>query len=139
MELNDLICNALKSGRRHYLSDITYKVNLLGAKKHYINSDVYKVLRNELKNKVIYEENTNTYYIKSKNSLPKPNSEEGYIIYALALSKNELTAIDIANYIKENYRKKINQLEIETQIFTKLKDRVGYTNSKPVRYYLKEN
>ena len=139
MELKEIIYNILRNGRQHYLRDITNKANLTHNDAKYTNSDVYNVIVNDLKNKVKFNEITHTYYIKSRNRLPQPTSEEEYIIYALALSKGEMTAIDIANYVKENYRKRISQIEVETQIFTVLKDRVGYIDSRPIRYYLKEN
>ena len=139
MELKEIIYNILRNGRQHYLRDITNKVNLTHNDANYTNSDVYSVITNDLKNKVKFNEITHTYYIRSRNRLPQPNSEEGYIIYALAHSNDEMTAIDIANYIQENYRKRISQIEVETQIFTILKDRVWYIDSRPIRYYLKEN
>jgi len=136
MILEKEIPKLMKSGRRYKLTDITKKINLLNGDLTISKSDIFKAIKSDLNHIIKYDEETFTYYIKSKKALPYPTNEIDSIRYALVLSEKEMTSIDIKNFIKNNFRKTISILDIEVLLLTDLKNEIGITKTRPIRYYL---
>jgi hypothetical protein len=137
MKLKELIIEILKRGGRYKSAQIANKASLLDYGFPYTKEDVKDVIFNELKSHVNYDKFTYEYYIGDKTP-PKVITidNKDILLETLRINEKSMTIIDIANFIKLNFKKNINIDELLLIIVKDLVNDIGIDRGKPLKYFL---
>ncbi len=137
MKLKELIVEILKRGGSYKSSQIANKASLLDYGFPYTKEDVKDVIFNELKGHVKYDKFTYEYYIGDKippQAITIDNKD--ILLETLRINEKSMTIIDIANFIKLNFKKNINIDELLLIIIKDLVNDIGIVGGKPLKYFL---
>ncbi|MCX6195174.1 MAG: hypothetical protein NTY55_00810 [Flavobacteriia bacterium] len=137
MKLKELILEILKRGEKFKSREIARRASILDQGMPYTKDDVKEVIFNELKHIVNYDNLTYEYYIINKISKSNPISNKDLILETLKINEVPMTLIDISNYIRYNYKKKISIDDILIIILKDLRYEVGIDEGKLVKYFLR--
>ena len=137
MYLKDLIIEILKRGGKLKSWEIAKRASILDEGMPYTKDDVKDIIFKELKHIVNYDHLTYQYFIIN---IPKSNikSDKELILETLKINGNPITIIDIAIYIRKNYKKNINIDDILMIIVKDLRFEVARnTDGKLLKYFLR--
>lgn len=132
--LKNIIVEILKRGEKLKSKEIAQRASLLSGGENISKELIKKTIFQELSGIVKYDSKTFEYYIIEKSE-SKSISKEEMIIETLKINQCEMSSIDIANFIKNKFKKYINKDEVEMIILSSLLFDVGIKDGKIIKYF----
>ena len=137
--LSDVILQILNRGASLKSREIAQKASMLSNGDLISKEDIKREIFKNLKDKVTYDETTYQYYLTNYNRKIKPKLKleiKEMIIKILGNTNIPLSAIDISNEIKKDFKCALKYEKIELIILTELKFEVGIVKDRLIKYYL---
>lgn len=137
MNLKELILEILKRGGKYKSKEIARRASILDNGIPYTKEDIKNTIFKELNQIVKYDKLTFEYYILNQSPKTIPLEKKDLILETLRIKNEPMSIIDIANFIKLNYKKNIGLDDILLLILKDLRYEVGIEEGKLIKYYLR--